>query len=68
MDGNRSGDRVELPADTALPPPGRYVGTVDGTAGIIEVTGADALRIIAGPPTGDGPTTVAFHGREAGTR
>lgn len=68
VDGDRRGDHVELPADTALPPPGRYVATVDGAPGIIEVTGADALRIIAGPPTGDGPTTVAFHGREAGSR
>lgn len=65
--GNRSGDHVELPADTALPPPGRYLATVDGHRGIVEVTGTDTLRIHGGP-VGDGPTTVAFHGREAGSR
>ena len=60
VDGDRSGDHVELPADTALPPPGRYVGTVDGRAAVVEVTGADALRIDGGP-TGDGPVAVTFH-------
>ncbi|MFC5950309.1 adenylyltransferase/cytidyltransferase family protein [Pseudonocardia lutea] len=66
--GNRSGDQVTLAHDTALPPPGRYRGTVDGLPVLVEVTGAHTLRIIAGPATGDGSTTVSFHGTEEGHR
>ena len=65
VDGYRTGDHVALAADTALPPCGRYPGTVAGYPGVVEVTGADTLRVEAGP-AGDGPVAVAFHpGTEA---
>lgn len=64
VDGQRIGDLVELAAVTALPPPGRYRTTIDDTPAVVEVLGADTLRIERGP-TGDGPVAVTFHARAA---
>lgn len=60
VDGHRVGNRVAVAADTALPRPGRYVATVDGGPGIVDVLACGTVRIEDGP-TGDGPATVAFH-------
>ena len=67
VDGYRSADLVGLAAGTALPPPGRYRAAVGGEPGVVEVTGADTVRIVTGP-VGDGPVTVTFHDHEEGDR
>lgn len=67
VDGHRSGALVELDPHTALPPPGRYRATVNGSAGVVEVSGSGSLRVDTGP-AGDGPATVDFHARAEGER
>lgn len=67
VDGHRRGDLVELAPGTALPPPGRYVVTVAGGPGVVEVTEAGALHVVGGS-TGDGPVAVVFHAPKEGDR
>lgn len=68
VDGHRRGRLVDVPARTALPPPGRYGGAIDGVPAVVEVTGPRSVRVLAGAPSGDGPVTVVFHQREEQNR
>lgn len=62
VDGLRRGERVELEPGTALPPPGRYRGTVHGGPAVVAVTEDGALCVETGP-AGDGPVAVTFETR-----
>lgn len=63
VDGQRRGDHIELVAQTALPPPGRYTVELAGAPGVVEVAGPNTLWIVTGGSTGDGPVAVSFHAR-----
>jgi riboflavin kinase/FMN adenylyltransferase len=65
IDGHRYHDRIHLPDDTALPPPGRYTCAINGRPGIVEVSDAGALRIIDAV---NGPISVTFHRALSGRR
>ncbi|MER7433354.1 cytidyltransferase [Pseudonocardia alni] len=65
VDGARRGDVVRPEPGTALPPPGRYHGLVDGRAADVEVLPDGQVRIVAAAgdrPSPDGPVSVVFAG------